>query len=516
MYKENRSCEEFAPWPIPIGAEFVHGVDSVANQLIEMHDDWVVHETFDLCAEPEEYPSRNSFVQRRRSFTLPAEQRQTSHIQVFVNGRCYPLKESPGNNECSDEFSLDRTHGLIRQAQRIWQALQTISERVDSGCTLDDIGHDMSLDEFVDDQLNGKEFSEEDTITIKHIIESMFSNTAATSNKFMGVHEASREEWNWEYTESNFRSEQCFAEFISYYLDEIERINQQSSLVNIAIKTDTPILEIRSSRHTTCEPNRPPICLKTYQNEAMECDKCIVAVPLSILKSQKLKFCGEYKLPREIQNAVDSIQMFSGMKAHILLKIGIDITHCSKLMKLTELFFCPGEIFSQIWLRRNETSVFLTGFCLANCRDQLVSLVSNRATESNESKEDVAKDLMLQQLIRIFERRNEQQTIFANPSSPSCSAFALHDWSDDEYVMGAYSSPSVGAGWQNLETNNSPQLEEKEYPTHRDFLAKPIKDSIWLAGEHVNVKTCATVQSAMESGDRAAREVLKSLLRKSS
>jgi hypothetical protein len=426
------------------------------------------------------------------------------------------LKESPGDKECFEDFSLDRTHDLIRQAQRIWQALQCISEKVDSGCTLKEIGRDMSLDAFVDEQLNEKEFSEEDATTIKHVIESMFSNTAATSNKFMGVHEASREEWNWEYTESNFRSEQCFAEFISYYLDQIDKINQQSSSVNIEIKTDTPILEIRSSFHMTCEPNRPRISLKTRRNGNLDCDKCIVAVPLSILKTKKLKFCDEYKFPHEMQNAVDSIQMFSGMKAHLLLKLGVDITHCSELMKLTELFFCPGEIFSQIWLRRNESSVFLTGFCLANCRDQLMNLVSSKATKSTKSKEEVAKDLMLGQLIRIFEGPNAQQTIFINPSSPSCSAFALHDWSDDEFVMGAYSSPSVGAGWQHLETNNSLQHEEKEYPTHRDFLAKPIKDSIWLAGEHVNLKTCATVQSAMESGDRAAKEVLHSLLRKMS
>mmetsp|Transcript_52590 Transcript_52590/g.58802 ORF Transcript_52590/g.58802 Transcript_52590/m.58802 type:complete len:85 (-) Transcript_52590:2654-2908(-) len=78
--------------------------------------------------------------------------------------------------------------------------------------------------------------------------------------------------------------------------------------------------------------------------------------------------------------------MFSGIEAHMLLKIGIDIKCISELMKSTELFFCPAEIFSQVWLRRNEETVFLTGFCVANCRDRLIDLVlSSEKREINRN-----------------------------------------------------------------------------------------------------------------------------------
>jgi hypothetical protein len=211
-----------------------------------------------------------------------------------------------------------------------------------------------------------------------------------------------------------------------------------------------------------------------------------------------------------MQEAIDTINMFSGMKAHMLLKVGIDIQLISKRMKNTELIFCPGEIFSQIWIRRNEESVFLTGFCVANCRDQLIQMVMNSGKMENESKSKIAKASMLSQVQRVFESSDDGENIFIESSSPTCSTFALHDWSDDEFTLGIYSSPSVGAGWGGKVHNGSIGGDAKPL-THRDYLATPINNEIWIAGEHANRTTCATVQSAMESGARAANEMYKVL-----
>jgi len=447
-------------------------------------------------------------VQRRRSLTLPAEQRQTSHVQVFLDGRCHPLKRQEG------EDYEDRIELLLQQANKIWQAVQSFSERINDG-EWKDLGQDMSLDSFVDDQLRMESttFSSEDVDTIKLILESLFSNTAGTSNALLGVHEAAREEFNWDFTESNFRTEYCFAEFVKYYLNRIDQLNQQSlttsSQVQIIIKTRSPIFEIGSSNHEDGESSKASgtvIRLETEGGGTITCNKCVVAVPLSILKANKLLFCDDFKIPPDMQKAIDTIQMLSGMKAHCLLKIGVDITCCSRLMKLTELFFCPGEIFSQIWLRRDETSVFLTGFCVANCRDRLLSCTLGEGEA--RTKREVAQNFMLDQLKRLF----EDETVFVSPDSPTCSSFVLHDWSDDEYIMGTYSSPSIDAGWQTGQTNCF-QEKADDVSTLRESLVKSIKDSIWLAGEHANTKTCATVQAAMESGTNAANKVVQSLLR---
>jgi hypothetical protein len=421
---------------------------------------------------------------------------------------CYPLKtERQGQQQAN--------HGmkLIQQAQDLWQTLQSIGEKKDNGEN-EFLSHDMSLAQFVHEQLGGDtdNLSNDDLAKIELILECMFSNTAASCNEFLGIHEASREEWNWEFTESNFRSEQCFAEFIQYYLDRIDQINKQGPPVKITIQTSSPIVEIRSCRQRNQRSDSAPgpqIQLETNAKKRIICDKCIVTVPLAVLKAKTIRFLDDFAMPADMQLAIDTIQMFSGMKAHMLLRIGEDVTHCPEILKFTELFFCPGEIFSQVWLRRNETTVFLTGFCVANCRDRLLGLVSKYGC--NYSKTKVAEDQMLQQVQRIIASGGGEQSIFVKPGLPKCSCFALHDWSDDEYVMGAYSSPSIDAGWQ-FTNNKKSCVDALGGHTHRDYLARPIKDAIWLAGEHANVKTCATVQSAMESGARAAKEVFQTLL----
>jgi hypothetical protein len=498
-----QKVDSFAPWPVAIGAEFIHGVDSMVNELIEKNEDWLVQETFDLCSSLDEYPSRNSFVQRRSSLLLTTERRNMPHVQICIGGRCYPLQHQYHQVNSTSTFSNEqnRVHQLIRQVNNIWNNLQDISEDTKTGVKS---YRDMSLDKFIEEQLCHDEgnLSDDDIETVKQIIECLYSNTAGSSNMFMGVCEASREEYNWEYTESNFRSGQCFAEFIKYYLDRIAEINKQAesrnSNVKINIVTACPIVEIGSALNVQKEDNNKirnyPIKLSASAGDTFDCDKCIVTVPLGVLKANKINFRDEYKIPTEMQDAIDTINMFSGIKAHMLLKIGIDISCMTKLMKSTELFFCPGEIFSQVWLRRNEETVFLTGFCVSNCRDRLIDLVLSSEKEGEESKSEIAQNLMLQQIQRLFEPSNSEEKAFVDPYSPTCSSFALHDWSEDEFTLGIYSSPSVGADF-----------------THRDCLTKPINNDIWFAGEHATTTTCATVQSAMESGSKAAKEVFQAL-----
>jgi len=522
----SQKVDSFMPWPVAIGAEFVHGVDSMSNQLIEDHEEWLVHETFDLCESPEDYPTRNSFVQRRSYISLPEEQRKTSHVQIFIDGQCYPMQDHQdhhGSKKSSFETENNRIQPLIQRANHIWQNLQSISEEV--GSTNDitkgvKYGRDMSLDEFIEDQLSneGDNLTSEDVEKVKQILESLYSNTAGSSNKFLGVHEASREEWNWEYTESNFRLEQCFNEFVKYYVDRITHINEQATSSNSGVKIDIeigcPVSEIGSSSNGLNEDEKlpnPPIRVLTRTGRAFVCDKCIVTVPLGVLKAKKITFSDAYKIPPKMQEAMDTINMFSGIKAHMLLKVGIDIQRISKRMKNTELLFCPGEIFSQIWLRRNEDSVFLSGFCVANCRDQLIQMVMSHGKVGEETKFSMAQDLMLDQAKRIFESSiDDEEMVFVKPSSPTCSSFALHDWSEDEFTLGIYSSPSVGAGWAGKSHDGS--IVGDVLPlTHRDYLAMPINNEIWISGEHANTATCATVQSAMESGSRAAKEVYRAL-----
>jgi monoamine oxidase len=72
-------------------------------------------------------------------------------------------------------------------------------------------------------------------------------------------------------------------------------------------------------------------------------------------------------------------------------------------------------------------------------------------------------------------------------------SWMLHDWRADPFSRGAYSYPGVGGiGAQRV-------------------LAKPVKSTLFFAGEATDAEQTATVAGAIASGRRAAREVIAAL-----
>jgi monoamine oxidase len=72
-------------------------------------------------------------------------------------------------------------------------------------------------------------------------------------------------------------------------------------------------------------------------------------------------------------------------------------------------------------------------------------------------------------------------------------AVYVHDWQRDPFARGAYSYVTVGGA------------------TARDDLAQPLEDTLFFAGEATDSEESATVTGALLSGERVAREVLRTL-----
>jgi monoamine oxidase len=87
-----------------------------------------------------------------------------------------------------------------------------------------------------------------------------------------------------------------------------------------------------------------------------------------------------------------------------------------------------------------------------------------------------------------FGRRAEIDAMFE-------SAWA-HDWQSDPYARGAYSYVLVNGG------------------KAREQLAKPLLGTLFFAGEAADTDEAGTVEGALRSGERAAREVLAGRYRK--
>ena len=518
------ACQAFTPWPVVIGGEFLHGTNSAVNKLA-VQQKWHVEETFDLDAvapeegvEVEEESSvvARAFLDRPETKLLSADKRQSGHVKIFGKGQLLDLR---GGNRQDPSMQDTRLSKCLRRAEQLWEELIEIAENIyeKSDDWIFSIPQDQSLQQFAYQRLEQDKILQEDQEFILGILESLFANTAGSSNDHYGVNEASREEYAWEYTERNFRTRHCFGELISHYLDEIEANNHRAdrgeSSVYVRLVSRCPVKSIEGfEKDPQSGRSRTLVHAKDSKiaGDIFRCDKVIVTASLGVLKSGKLKFCRDLALPKAKEESIARVNMFSGVKAHMLLKKGVDIGDNSALLALTELIFCPGETFSQIWLRRDEASVFITGFAAANCRDML----EQNSAQGKAEMRTTAQRSMLDQLARIILSTNDQEgRVFLNPEEPTCSAFLLHDWSDDEYVMGMYSSPSIGAGWKSLDQHDDRESKSPSYiKTSRDLLAMPIADTVFFAGEHTNIRTSATVQAALETGTRSADEVLRSLL----
>jgi monoamine oxidase len=90
----------------------------------------------------------------------------------------------------------------------------------------------------------------------------------------------------------------------------------------------------------------------------------------------------------------------------------------------------------------------------------------------------------LQSLSTVFRRRAYREF--------QLEAAYLHNWQTDPFARGAYSYVTVGGG------------------DARRSLAEPLEDTLFFAGEATDTKSeAATVTGALQSGERAAREVSK-------
>jgi monoamine oxidase len=67
----------------------------------------------------------------------------------------------------------------------------------------------------------------------------------------------------------------------------------------------------------------------------------------------------------------------------------------------------------------------------------------------------------------------------------------MHDWQRDPFAHGGYSYVAVGGG------------------SARDELAAPLADTLFFAGEATDSAEAATVTGALQSGERAAREIIE-------
>ncbi|QDZ19245.1 amine oxidase [Chloropicon primus] len=302
------------------------------------------------------------------------------------------------------------------------------------------------------------------------IAEVCYANDFGTSLDKMGIPELKREKLSWTYGEKYLildRPLSCLINNLAAGIDV--RIKWQAKRIEYASSIDkgTSLVTPRSKGIKRCS-------IVNQQGERLQCDAVIVTVPLTILQDGDITFSPP--LPLAKRGAISRIAMSTAVK--------VVLVFASRFWP--ESFWdacCPYGFLPEIWATKYDSprsSDELAG------RVAMVGFVcGDRAKRMAEMPEDEIVSSSLAQLDEMFGSRVEER-----PASSAFLSYYIKNWSEEPFIRGAYSYPC------------------KAKEGDRGLLRKSV-GSLFFAGEatHEGVNPC--MQGALETGQLAAQDVLK-------
>jgi len=194
----------------------------------------------------------------------------------------------------------------------------------------------------------------------------------------------------------------------------------------------------------------------------VEARKLLVTLPLGVLQSDAVQFDPPLFQKEE---AMRSLAMGNVVKINLQLRPGLWPDDKDGFIHLA------GEHFPTWWKHRNIATAWAGG----PCADELLK----------------GSSLEIMQL--VFDSLAKMFGVEASAARSHVESAQFHDWRKDPFARGAYSYVPVGAV-------NAGRI-----------LARPIKGTLFFAGEATAQPGFqGTVHGAVESGLRAAREILQS------
>lgn len=309
-------------------------------------------------------------------------------------------------------------------------------------------GDDVKLNDYIADELGVVEGDRS-----WHIYEAWIGAEWGSSIKDYGMKSMAVSENLWLTGEKNYALDDAF-------LNVLDNLWFNSVLENIEYNK-----QVTSVEYTTSA-----IQVYCADGSMYTADKIICAVPLSILKEGSISFIPP--LPSLNQNAINNLQMGHGVKI---------------ILKFTEAFWgddvyditfksYPTEAWAPGLIRTGATNNILICFCMGE-----------RAAYLSSLGEDAINVIL-----------NELDTLFDGNATPAFLDSHIQDWIKEPFIKGSYSYPSPGTY-----TN--------ETDSRRIDLTTAVDCKIFFAGEATSNNHPATVHGALESGARAAAEILECL-----
>ncbi|KAG2437442.1 hypothetical protein HXX76_006092 [Chlamydomonas incerta] len=214
------------------------------------------------------------------------------------------------------------------------------------------------------------------------------------------------------------------------------------------------------------------VTIQAEDGRVVRCKACLVTVALPVLQKGMIAF--NPSLPAPKAAAISRIRMGNAVKV---------IMAFSRRFWAQDMYdvVCPGAFVPEFWMLRH--TVTDPGAGTPHC--VVGFLAGERADGICRMDPEDVKRRFLAQLDEVFATPGD-----ARPASSSLVKCQIVDWSQEKYVGGAYSYPTLGA-----EAGD------------RAALAAPVAGKLFFAGEATNEDCNPCIQGAMDTAARAATQI---------
>jgi monoamine oxidase len=325
---------------------------------------------------------------------------------------------------------------------------------------------DDAVERTMQDLLRGKRNAPRD-LSIEPIIKRAFDGAGLSPTEARGVrwslaseiiseyacdfHDLSLSQWDedYEYGGADYQFADGFSVLIHFLAQECKRLGFE-------MQTGAAVQSVDWSTRE--------VCVGTAEQDYRSA-KAVVTLPLGVLKHQAIRFGG--KLPEDKQRAIERLGM--GTLNKVLMTFGDRFWP-----KHADYFGCLGQA--------HDTSIDFWNLEPVTGMPILAALFGGHAAVRLEAMSDgEIQRAALAPLRRVFGTRVEEPL-----------ALQVTRWTSDPFAHGAYSYVPPGATYDDYEA-----------------LARPIGNRLFFAGEATSVRYPSTVHGAYESGERAAKQMLR-------
>jgi monoamine oxidase len=330
----------------------------------------------------------------------------------------------------------------------------------------------------------------------------------------------------WNYGNDNSRLRQSYSVVLNHMIHALHVLG------GVEIKTNAPVYQIQQQQQHAVqtdshgggsgnvEDSGAIISYGNQKNEQtnnMRADRVVITVPPSVLKGPTPLLKCVPPLPIDQQNAINERNFGRAIKVFVLCsshngrnfwKNQTNAIHSlSTVANTTNLICCcdPTMAFSQLWYdeRPGYNEFVICGFVTSTRADELakyccdtkatkMTFTNNSSSAPTSSSRNTIEQMLMAQLDVMFGTRDVPA-----PCTEVTIKTTSYDWGTHPYVHGGYSSPQFE---EKMDDNMDTKMKMRQ-----------MYGCLHFAGEATHEGACATTQSAVLSGQRAANEVIRVL-----